>query len=262
VVFGLTLTVTEGSSTIVEYEDAVASARLVAATVTFCAVAMVAGAAYMPDALIDPIPTGLIDHVTALLAELVTVAVSCVVWPLFSAEVAGLTLTVTEGSSVIVADEDAVVFARLVAVAVTVCVVVMVAGAVYRPDVLIEPTPIGLIDHVTAWLAALVTVAVSCVIWPLFSAEVAGLTLTVTGGAVPLKTMVCADGDALSVIVMAAVKEPAITGVKSSVIVQLFPAARLVGQLLDSLKLLASIPDRVIVEIFRAVLPVLESFTV
>jgi len=44
--------------------------------------------------------------------------------------------------------------------------------------------------------------------------------------------MVRADGDALSVIVMAAMKEPAITGVKSAVMVQLFPAARLVGQLL------------------------------
>ena len=43
---------------------------------------------------------------------------------------------------------------------------------------------------------------------------VAGLTLTATGGAIPLKRMVCADGDALSVIVTAAVKEPAITGVK------------------------------------------------
>lgn len=63
-------------------------------------------------------------------------------------------------------------------------------------------------------------------------------------------------------IVMAAMKEPAITGVKSAVMVQLFPAARLVGQLLDSLKLLASIPDRVIVEIFSAVVAVLESVAV
>jgi len=49
--------------------------------------------------------------------------------------------------------------------------------------------------------------------------------------------------------------------VKSAVMVQLFPAARLVGQLLDSLKLLALIPDRVIVEI-SAVLAVLESVAV
>jgi hypothetical protein len=83
-----------------------------------------------------------------------------------------------------------------------------------------------------------------------------------TGGAVPFRVMVCADGDALSVIVMAAVKEPDVTGVKSPIIVQLLPAARLAGQLLDSLKLFAPIPDRVIVEILRAELPVLESVTV
>jgi hypothetical protein len=105
---------------------------------------------------------------------------------------------------------------------------------VYKPDVLIEPIPTGLIDHVTALLAVLVTVTVSWAVWPLFSAVVAGLTLTTTGGAVPLKMMVCTDGAALSVIVMTEVKEPAITGVKSAVIMQLLPAARLVGQLLDS----------------------------
>ena len=127
---------------------------------------------------------------------------------------------------------------------------------------LIEPSPAGLIDHVTALLVALVTVAVSCAVWPLFSAAVAGLTLIATGGAVPLKMMVCADWEAFSVIVTDAVKEPAITGVKCAVIVQLFSAARVVGQLLDSLKLLSSIPDRVIVEIFSAVLPVSESVMV
>jgi hypothetical protein len=132
----------------------------------------------------------------------------------------------------------------------------------YRADPLIVPTPTGPIDHVTALLAVLVTVAVSCVAWPLLSAALAGLTFTMTGGAVPSRVMVCADGDALSVIVMAAVKEPDVTGVKSPVIVQLLPAARLVGQLLDSLKLLAPIPDRATVEISSAVLPVLESVTV
>jgi hypothetical protein len=110
-------------------------------------------------------------------------------------------------------------------------------------------------------LELFVTVAVNCAACPLFSAMVAGLTLTATGGAVPLKMMVCADGDAVVVIVIAAVKEPAITGVKSAVIVQLLPAARLVRQLVDSLKLVASIPERVIAEILSAVLPVLESVT-
>jgi len=122
----------------------------------------------------------------------------------------------------------------------------MVAGAVYKPDVLIEPIPTGIVDHVTALLTVFVTIAVSCAVWPPFSVVVAGLTLTATGGTVPFKVMACVDGSALSLIVIAAVKEPAITGVKVAVIMQLFPAVRLVGQLLDSLKLLASIPDRVI----------------
>ena len=182
VVGGLTLTATEGSSVIVVDEDAVVSARLVAVTVTVCAVVTVAGAVYRPDVLIEPPATGLTDHVTALFALLVTIAVSCAVWPLFSAVFAGLTLTATEGSSVIAVDEDAVVSAKLVAVTVTVCAVVMVAGAVYRPGVLIEPRATGLIVHVTALLAVLVTVAVSCSVWPLFSAVVAGLTLTATEG--------------------------------------------------------------------------------
>jgi hypothetical protein len=175
--------------------------------------------------------------------------------------VAGLTLTVTEDSSIIVADEDAVASARLVAVTVTVCDVLTVAGAAYKPDELIEPIPAGLIDHVTALLAVLVTVAVSCAVWPPLSVMVAGLAFTATGSAVPLRVIVCTDGDALSVIVMAAVKEPPVSGVKPAVITQLFSAARLVGQLLDSLKLVASIPDRLMAEILRAAVPVLESVT-
>jgi hypothetical protein len=51
-------------------------------------------------------------------------------------------------------------------------------------------------------------------------------------------------------------------GLKSAVIVQLLPAAKLVEQLLDSLKLLALMPDRAILEIFNALLLVLESVTV
>jgi hypothetical protein len=80
----------------------------------------------------------------------------------------------------------------------------MVAGAVYRPDGLIEPTPAGEIDQVTALLAALATVAVSCAGWALLSVTVAGFTLTAMGGALPLRVTVWTDGDALSVIVIAA----------------------------------------------------------
>ena len=81
----------------------------------------------------------------------------------------------------------------------------MVAEAVYRPDGLIEPTPAGEVDHVTALLAALTTVAVSCADWLLLRVVTAGFTLTATVGALPLRVMVWIDGDALSVIVIAAV---------------------------------------------------------
>ena len=101
-------------------------------------------------------------HVTEGFEAFVTLAVSCTVWPQLSSVVAGLTLTATEGTSVIADDKDAVVSARLVAVIVAACAVVTVAGAVYSPDVLIEPSPSGLIDQVTAWLAVLLTLAVSC----------------------------------------------------------------------------------------------------
>ncbi len=77
-----------------------------------------------------PAPAGPIDHVTALLAALVTVAVNCAVWLPFNTVVAAVTLTATEGSSIIIVDEDAVVFAWLVATTVTVRAVVMVDGAV------------------------------------------------------------------------------------------------------------------------------------
>jgi hypothetical protein len=86
----------------------------------------------------------------------------------------------------------------------------MVAGAVYRPDGVTEPTPGREIDHVTALLTAFATVAVSCADWPLLNVTLAGPTLTVTGGAatmgeLPLRTMVWTDGEALSVIVIDAV---------------------------------------------------------
>jgi len=63
-------------------------------------------------------------------------------------------------------------------------------------------------------------------------------------------------GMALSVIVMAAMKEPAITGVKSAVMVQLFPAARLVGAVVGLVKAVGVDSGRVIVEI-SAVLAVI-----
>ena len=81
----------------------------------------------------------------------------------------------------------------------------MVAGAVYRPEELIEPAPAGLTDHVTALLEALVTVAVSCAAWAPFNAVVAGVTFTATEGAVPFRAIAGTDGDVLGLIVMTAV---------------------------------------------------------
>ena len=57
-------------------------------------------------------------------------------------------------------------FAWLFAVTVTDCWLVMVAGAVYNPVVLMVPVPAGLIVQVTAVLLLLDTVAVNCWVWP------------------------------------------------------------------------------------------------
>lgn len=51
-------------------------------------------------------------------------------------------------------------------------------------------------------------------------------------------------------------------GLKSAVIVQLLPAAKLVAQLLDSLKLLGLMPERATLEMFNVLLLVLERVTV
>src|SRR5579863_8351006 len=174
---GLTDTAT-GLRVTVAVADLVVSATLVAVMVTVCVVGMVPGAVYKP--LLDSVPAnGLMLQVTAVLLVPVTVAVNCC-WP-FAVRVAvdGLTDTVT-GLRVTVAVADLVVSATLVAVMVTVCVVGMVPGAVYKP--LLDRVPAdGLMLQVTAVLLVPVTVAVNCC-WP-FAVRVAvdGLTDTATG---------------------------------------------------------------------------------
>ena len=113
---------------------------------------------------------------------MVTVAVSCRVWPPYKNAVDGPTVTAIGGDKVIVAEAVAEEFAWLVAVTVTVVVLVMLAGAVYRPVELTVPVPTGLILQVTAVLLVFVTVAVNCCVWPPYNVAVAGLTLTATGG--------------------------------------------------------------------------------
>ena len=72
----------------------------------------------------------------------------------------GLTVTCTGGTTVTLAVAFLLVSATLVAVTVTVCGLVSVAGAEYRPPLEIVPTA-GLTDHVTAVFVVPVTAAVN-----------------------------------------------------------------------------------------------------
>jgi hypothetical protein len=159
----------------------VVSAALVAVTVTVCVEVMLEGAVYRP--AVDIVPTfGVSDQVTAVFVVPLTVAVNCRVWELVKVALAGLTDTETPpagGLSVTVAVPVFVVSAALVAVTVTVCVEVMLEGAVYRPAAEIVPT-FGVSDHVTAVFVVPVTVAVNCCVWELDRVAVAGLTDTPT----------------------------------------------------------------------------------
>ena len=71
--------------------------------------------------------------------------------------------------------------ATLVAFTVTVWELVIEAGAVYRPAAVMLPAT-GLIDHVTAVLPLLVTVAVKLWVWDCVKVALAGATVTCTGG--------------------------------------------------------------------------------
>jgi uncharacterized membrane protein len=75
--------------------------------------------------------------------------------------VGGLTVTCTGGTTVTLAVAFLLVSATLIAVTVTVCGLLTVAGAVYRPPLEIVPTA-GITDHVTAVFVVPVTAAVNC----------------------------------------------------------------------------------------------------
>src|SRR5579871_78555 len=126
---GFTDTVTVGVNCI----DAVVvwpSARLVAVTVTVCGVKTEGGAVYRPADVIEPMPAGVMVHVTPKPALFVRVAVNCCVCPPDSDAVGGVTETVDGGYRVTVADWVQFGLLTPVAVTVTVCAEVMVAGAV------------------------------------------------------------------------------------------------------------------------------------
>ena len=80
--------------------------------------------------LIVPVPLGLMLQVTAVLPVLLTVAVNCWDCEADNVAVAGATLTVTAGLSGTVEEALLVLSARLVAVTVTVCWLLIAAGAV------------------------------------------------------------------------------------------------------------------------------------
>ena len=69
------------------------------------------------------------------------------------------------------------------AVIVTVCCALTLAGAVYNPLALIDPAPVaGVTAQVTAVFAAFATVAVNCCVPAPYTVGVAGPTDTVIGG--------------------------------------------------------------------------------
>jgi hypothetical protein len=74
-------------------------------------------------------------------------------------------LTDTGGIKVTVAEADAVEEAWLVALIVTVCCDAMLAGALYKPELLMVPLP-DVIDQFTAVLLVLETLAENCCVWP------------------------------------------------------------------------------------------------
>ena len=82
--------------------------------------------------------------------------------------------------SVTTAEASFVASAALAAVTVTSCVAEIVAGALYSPVVLIDPTPAGAIDHVTAVFVVPLTVAANCAVPPAPKFAVLGDTAMLT----------------------------------------------------------------------------------
>ena len=113
------------------------------------------------------VPTaGLRDHVTCVFDEPVTVALNCWLWDESKDALAGLTVTPTAAAGV--SEMTACVlpadFPALAAVTVTVCALVMDAGALYRPAAEIVPTA-GLTLQVTDGVGDPGTEAVNDWLW-------------------------------------------------------------------------------------------------
>jgi hypothetical protein len=163
---GLAVTCTGGTTVTLAVAFLVASATLVAVTVTVCGLPSVAGAEYRPLPEIVPI-AGLTDHDTLVFNEPETVAENCCVWPTPRLTVPGDTVTVTGGVTVTFAVADLVGACTLVAVTVTDRGLGTEAGPAYRPIFDTVPTvelpPVApLTDHVSAVFVVPVTAAANC----------------------------------------------------------------------------------------------------
>ena len=136
------------------------SATLVAVTVTDCEELITAGATYNP---FDRVPIeGVMDQVTAVFEFPTTVAVNCRACDAPRDAVGGVRLMLRPDTSWTVALADFEESATLVAVMVTDCELLIMAGAVYSPfDML--PTG-GFTDQFTELFGLPVTVAVNCLV--------------------------------------------------------------------------------------------------
>jgi hypothetical protein len=176
--------------------EALASATLVATTVTVAGLGTVAGAVKSPVELMVPsveLPpaTPFTVHRTEVLLVPLTPAINCRIAPVEIDEAAGETLTSTFPAGAVIArmaEPDGLVSAELVALMVTVEGLGTVAGAVYNPAALIMPKaalPPRMLftDQVRVVLVGLTTVAVNCNTPPAGSDAVAGETV-ITGKAI------------------------------------------------------------------------------
>src|SRR5579864_1546005 len=109
-----------------------------------------------------PAVDGEIDQVTAVFGVFVTVAVNCWRCPVVTAETRGLTERITGGSSVMEAWPVIAGFVEEVAVTVTVCWLDTLAGAVYRPLLLIVPEFAGSTLQRTGTGQSPIKVALNC----------------------------------------------------------------------------------------------------
>jgi len=198
----------------------VASALLVAMTVTVCAELTVAGAVYRPPLIVPTL--GDSDQVTAVFVLPLTVVENCCDWPPFSATDVGVMLMdtgvvlevepevvpevvvpeevvpevepVDVGRKYTVADPSAVGSAALVAVTNTVVAAEIVLGAVYVPWKIVPNC--GVIDQVTLVLEVPVREAVKRCLLP-------GVRVTDAGDRLTDTPLVDVEPDVVVVLVLA-----------------------------------------------------------